>query len=1021
MNGPDHIREAGRRALVACVSACLAGLLLWPALGLAQDGGTIADVELACNLEACDDADFVARLIDLTGLQPGMSAGEPELAAAVDHLRQTGWFDRIDVERRSTDAGVVVTFDARAATIIRDLRIHAGFTLASEIRRRIFLRSGQPWTDDPATVARQEEAITEYFERRGRFGSSVAITDRDVDEHVVDLRFDVDRGRRLSVSNVYVRGHSAMEYAEIRDIVLGELNLVRTFTTVAFERAQTALLEAYRERGYLQARVVWDEPRIHEDDSTVDLFLELDEGDRWDVQIVGNRLFDDDQLLRRLSFYNTGFIDDEEIRLAAWQIISAYETIGHFFATVAVTRREDEGVQILRFDVDEGIASEVREIRFEGLSFATARDLRALMGTSEYDILSSGGYLQRSLLANDIQAIERWYRDRGYLGARVPRVVLVGDEGGRDLYITLHVDEGQPTRVQSVAFEPWDPPADLARELSQTPGALFTPADLAADQALLASRLGEQGRAFAEVDAVCLDSDGVEVPCAAASRPRECALDLVNDREEACARQWNGGVLVEACALSRADPACTPGDGIDGDAVSIVWRIEPGPVTRFGHVFLRGAFDTRERVVRAELPFERGDLFDFDTLLRGQANLRSLGLFDAVRVQSVWVDDPGTDERVGHVVVQVEEGRSQFVEHRVSLESRVATNSELLLIFSNEPQYRNLNFLGRAEELRLVGNFDVDVLNRDRLGDGELRAGLAAIWIDPRVRLFGSLQDPWESRTELAWDYDLLTVAPAPLVRELRVAFQLREEFESVRGLFVEMGLSLRRTESLDQSDPEVVSTQFESALILSLIPRITWDRRDNPLNPSRGTFHQLEVELADDLLGVLGAEKFTRMTLRNSGFVPFGAGFVFGANLRLGLAAGGITDGFAESQDVSLPLSERFSLGGVTSLRGFAEGDVSSPLIDDFGGDVVVNGTIELRYPFLREAGLHGALFVDAGQLAPDIAALRPDAFRTSTGVGLRWLIADIIPFVIDYGAVIARRPGERFGRLHFNIGYTF
>ncbi len=986
-----------------------------------ETASTLVDVVLTCNLEACDDPRFVERLIDLTGLQPGMQAGETELAAAVDHLQQTGWFHRIDVERVASGDGVVVTIDAAAATIIRDLRIHAGFTLASEIRRRIFLRSGQPWTADPATVARQEEAITEYFERRGRWGSTVDITPRDVDEHVVDLRFDVDRGQRLSVTNVYVRGHQAMSYGQIRDIVLGELNLVRTFTTVAFERAQTALIDAYRERGYLQARVVWDEPRIHGDDGTVDLFLVVDEGERWDVQIDGNRLFDDDQLLRRLSFYNTGFIDDEEIRLAAWQIISAYETIGHFFATVTVTRRVDDEVQVLRFEVDEGLPSEVRDIRFEGLAHAQPRELRALMGTTEYDILSSGGYLQRSLLANDIGAIERWYRERGFLSVRVPRVVLVGDDGGRDLYVTIHLDEGEQTLVDDVVFEPWQPPAEVTRGLSLAPGAAFTPDALAADQSTLAGRLAERGLAFAEIEAVCLDAVGFEVPCVAASAPRECRLDLVNDREDACAREWNGGILVEACALSRADPACTPRDGIDGDAVSVQWRITPGPVTRFGHVFVRGAFDTRDRVLRAELPFEYGDVFDFDTLLRGQANLRSLGLFDAVRVQSVWVDDPDSEERVGHVVVQVEEGRSQFVEHRVSLESRVATNSELLLIFSNEPQYRNLNFLGRAEELRLAGNFDIDVLNRDRLADGELRAGLAAIWIDPRVRMFGTLQDPWESRTELAWDYDLLTVAPAPLVRELRFAWQLREEFESIRGLFIEMGLSVRRTESLDQSDPEVVSNVFESALILSLIPRITWDRRDNPLNPSRGTFHQVEVELADDLLGVFGAEKFTRMTLRNSGFVPFGAGFVFGANLRFGLAAGGISDGFAETQDVSLPLSERFSLGGVTSLRGFAEGDVSSPLLDDFGGDVVLNGTLELRYPFLRDAGLQGALFVDSGQLAPDVADLRPDAFRTTTGVGLRWLIADIIPFVIDYGAVIARRPGERFGRLHFNIGYTF
>jgi outer membrane protein assembly factor BamA len=43
------------------------------------------------------------------------------------------------------------------------------------------------------------------------------------------------------------------------------------------------------------------------------------------------------------------------------------------------------------------------------------------------------------------------------------------------------------------------------------------------------------------------------------------------------------------------------------------------------------------------------------------------------------------------------------------------------------------------------------------------------------------------------------------------------------------------------------------------------------------------------------------------------------------------------------------------------------------------------------------------------------------STGVGVRWLIAGILPLLLDYGTVLNRRPGEGFGRLHFNIGYTF
>ena len=45
----------------------------------------------------------------------------------------------------------------------------------------------------------------------------------------------------------------------------------------------------------------------------------------------------------------------------------------------------------------------------------------------------------------------------------------------------------------------------------------------------------------------------------------------------------------------------------------------------------------------------------------------------------------------------------------------------------------------------------------------------------------------------------------------------------------------------------------------------------------------------------------------------------------------------------------------------------------------------------------------------------------RASAGLGLRYLIADQIPLLLDYALLLNRRPGEGFGNLHFNVGYSF
>ena len=87
----------------------------------------------------------------------------------------------------------------------------------------------------------------------------------------------------------------------------------------------------------------------------------------------------------------------------------------------------------------------------------------------------------------------------------------------------------------------------------------------------------------------------------------------------------------------------------------------------------------------------------------------------------------------------------------------------------------------------------------------------------------------------------------------------------------------------------------------------------------------------------------------------------------------------------------------------------------------LVVNGNVELRYPFLQSIDLDGAVFFDVGQLMADLGDFDPGEFRATSGFGLRWVIADLLPLVVDYGAVLGRRPGEGFGRLHLNLGYTF
>lgn len=1000
----------------------------------ATEGRPVTEVVLECDLARCERTNFRAPFVAIAGLPEAEPLTQEALDAALERLQQTGFFASVSVRTEPTPNGVRVVLEGSAATTIRKVRIRAGAALGSELRRRIFLRGGETWTGDPSMLARQEREIVAYFEDEGYFGTEVEISPQEVDEHVIDLIVRVRRGRRKSVDRIYVRGNEALTYEEAADVLIGRLNLMRTFTVRRFEDAQAALIRRYRELGYIQARIAYDAYRLQPESSRVDLFVEVREGPLWDIRFHGNTVFSRNELLETLTFYETGFIDDAEIAAAVREIQALYETVGRFFVDVSVRYSTGEGgIQNLIFDIIERETAEIRDVQVEGAEQIPESELREIISTSEYDILSVGGYLQRSRLDQDVSDLIQAYRSRGYLEAVVPRVVLVGENDGRDLYVTLHVEEGPFTEVVDTRIDGLDTglAASFLREIEamdrtngrRTSVRAFNPERLREEQSLILASLHERGYAFASVRTECLvDGADTAVACVPPERSTARTRSANRDREIACERAQRGGRIVEECRFLVPDPAEVPSDGIRGERVVVNHVVERGRQVRFGEVLVRGNFGTRRRTITREFRLRSGDPYDVGALLEGQARLRALGLFDSVRVSTLGAtSDPDTGD-VSHVVVQLEESGTRFFDHRVSLEARAADAQNILLILSNEPTFRDIDLFGRAKELRLFANFDFDVLDPGRLQLNEFRAGVGVLYLARQFYLSRRQQDPWEAQAQLTYDYDLLAVAPAPLTKELAFDARVREESDAVEGLFFELGLNVSRTLTLDQSDPTVVDDEFEPALILSISPRITFDRRrDNPLNPDRGFFGEVTLQVADDFLGVLDSERFTKITTRASGFVPLGSDFVLGLNGRFGAAVGGVLSGFSSGGRFALPVAERYSLGGVTTLRGFSEGGVTSLDTDEFGGDFVINANMELRYPFVRSLSLDAALFVDTGQLMAELGDFSASEFRTTAGFGLRWIVGDLIPIVLDYGAVLGRRPGEGFGRLHFNVGYTF
>jgi outer membrane protein insertion porin family len=222
--------------------------------------------------------------------------------------------------------------------------------------------------------------------------------------------------------------------------------------------------------------------------------------------------------------------------------------------------------------------------------------------------------------------------------------------------------------------------------------------------------------------------------------------------------------------------------------------------------------------------------------------------------------------------------------------------------------------------------------------------------------------------------------------------------------------------EYLDNVTPgAIIGPDDTGDVVLSFLSGgLTYDQRDSALSATEGYRIAFDYALASQAIGS-DADYFS-FASKGQKLFPFHLGqhqFQFALRSKL---AGSWTYG---DTDV-IPISQRYYLGGRTSVRGFRENSLGPRALDGavIGGDTLFLASSELSYFFTDTLSLLS--FFDAGNVY-----LMDDDFdlgntRESIGLGLRYS-SPIGPIGIDLGHPLDEREGEPSVRLHFVIGNQF
>jgi outer membrane protein insertion porin family len=418
----------------------------------------------------------------------------------------------------------------------------------------------------------------------------------------------------------------------------------------------------------------------------------------------------------------------------------------------------------------------------------------------------------------------------------------------------------------------------------------------------------------------------------------------------------------------------------DEKIVDVTYAVSKGQKVYVRRVIIEGNDRTRENVIRRELKLSDGDLFSGSKLKRSNERLNKLDYFDKVDIETVPTEDPSEVD----LRVKVKDKNTG------KLELGIGYSTSDSVFFGGSVGERNL--FGKGYELQFQGMFSGRT-NRFMLSftnpavyDSQLAAGMDI------YSTFHAYDDFWKE-TQGA---------------RLRFSYPLGE-YTSVNWEYHMDRDRVFRTNPLASS---IIFSSRGVHWTSAVGGDVTRDTTDSKTKPTKGTINTLGTELA----GPGGDVGYVKGYYNFHFFQPL----IWETVFHTRLAAGAITpDGYG-----NVPVFERFYLGGINNVRGYAQDELSPRdhrTFERIGGDTMYFGNLEYIVPVSKSYGVYSVGFFDFGDsMYRERDGLSFNPYK-AIGAGLRWY-SPLGLIRVEYGyGLDASRQHQNPSQIGFTMGQTF
>lgn len=854
---------------------------------------------------------------DIAILKVGDAFTRDKLENSINDLRKWGIFSQVEVLVEYDGDKISLTYELEEGYIIKDIHIKGNYPiLESKVRQTMFLNPGIMYHHDK--LPEQVDRLDQLYENEGYYGTTVlAIEDYDEENHQVTLYFRIKKGTTYRLRKTTVQGNTALNEGRIKTIIFTFFH----FKPKQLKKDLQKISDIYNRKGFVRARVRVGSEYFDYDAKKIDLDLVVRQGPRIKVAFEGNEHYFDRTLKKEITVYEGGDFDEFELDASKKQLTKFYLERGFENVKVEWERTKlNQDYYLITFKIDEGQQRKVLSIQFTGNEHYSDSRLKDLLITKE-DGLLSPGYFYQSLFEQDLHAVTSFYHEEGYLKAEILSWEKTYTPLGDMVTLTVDLKEGPRASVKEMQIVglPEELREKIQPELSLQPGAYYSVERLNADIQAILVDLANKGHPYTTVS---------------------------HDAQE-----------------------------VEPDVYNITYTVSEGQPVKIGKILFVGNIKTKEKIIRQNLRVKEGDKFSTQAILQSQLNLRRLGIFDAVAVETLGLTSLRDEV---NLVVRVQEKKDKILDFEAGYNTDLGINGKLV--------FNKLNIWGSGKNM----NFKIQ-------GGTEVNR-LEVNYIDPRV-LGTGLQ---------------LTIG-AYGGREDR-PFYLSDNVGVYGSLFKQLNRTVYAWGRLDFSYNNINTSNTVFDIInpqpvpndqtrLTTTLGVTRDTRDNFGDPRRGSYLGATAALTNQFITLNGNYSTVRANM----------GYWYSPIPRVTIAnAVRVANIFKLPSSTLVPADARLYLGGDNTVRGFDQ-DALLPS----GGTFSLVHNLELIIRVFNNFQVVG--FLDSGVVTNGITEVNLTTLRHSAGPGIRY-VTPVGPVRLDWGFILDPEPTDSTSnRVHFSFGYFF